>query len=428
MSSPDPSYDSFAFDPDDDQWNPYDDSSQRQTQTNEETNELKFCQLSNWESKKTYDDSYIHYTIEWKMTVNNRAIMPKDTLQDMVLAPADSWKHVLKTKLEESVQQQNRSLELNFISVVVSVTQRKEPPLSKVFPKTSIDWAVIESQLVAWSKFYRAGKKLKLNLSFDYVDATNTSLRRGDKRGHSSTTRQMLATGALQADAEQHSSRQSLVWRHVYKTMRCAGSPCEKGPHCWVDPVGKKHYKLYTPHLTDIVEYVQNGHKLETHDDVPKDIREQLYAEERQALERHKKATRTSAASLPPINITMLPAPSHQTSNVVSSPAGTTALDIPSKSTPIVHLDIPGFLDVQVEEYCAWQESRFKRPSLKVEYKKACDVIIGDAMDLGLIRQDPNPDFLTEKGVLLGVAKHIVGDIDYWVKNVKRARTEEQLD
>jgi hypothetical protein len=73
------------------------------------------------------------------MTVNNRAIMPKDTLQDMVLAPANSWEHVLKTKLEDSVQKQNRSLESNFTSVVVSVTQRKEPPLSKVFPKTSID-------------------------------------------------------------------------------------------------------------------------------------------------------------------------------------------------------------------------------------------------------------------------------------------------
>jgi hypothetical protein len=158
---------------------------------------------------------------------------------------------------------------------------------------------------------------------------------------------------------------------------------------------------------------MQKGHKVETHADLPKNVREELYAEERQALERRKKTTRTSAANHPPINITMLPAPSHQTSNVVSSPAETPAPDMSSKTTLIIHLDIPGFLDVHVEEYCAWQESRFKRPSLKVEYKKATDVIIRDAMDLGLIRQDPNPDFLTKKGVLSGVAKHIVGDIDY---------------
>ena len=83
MSSPNPSHDSFAFDPYD-QWDPYDDSSQRQTQTNE----LKFCQLPNWDSERTYNESYIHYSIEWKVTVNNRAIMPKDTGQDIVLAPA----------------------------------------------------------------------------------------------------------------------------------------------------------------------------------------------------------------------------------------------------------------------------------------------------------------------------------------------------
>ena len=66
MSSPDPSHDSFAFDPYDDQWDPYDDSSQRQTQADE----LKLCQLPNWDSERTYDDDppvYIHYSIEWKL-------------------------------------------------------------------------------------------------------------------------------------------------------------------------------------------------------------------------------------------------------------------------------------------------------------------------------------------------------------------------
>jgi hypothetical protein len=104
MSSPDPSHDSFASDLYD-QWDPYDDPSQRQTQTNEKTNELKFCQLSDWDSERTYNESYIHYSIEWKVTVNNRAIMPKDTEQDIVLAPAAFWQHSLKPKLEDSVRE-----------------------------------------------------------------------------------------------------------------------------------------------------------------------------------------------------------------------------------------------------------------------------------------------------------------------------------
>jgi hypothetical protein len=46
-------------------------------------------------------------------------------------------------------------------------------------------------------------------------------------------------------------------------------------------------------------------------------------------------------------------------------------------------------------------------------------------MDLGLMRQNPNPDFLIKKGVKRRIAEHLVGDIDYWVEKVKRARTEE---
>jgi hypothetical protein len=135
MSSPDPSQNSFAFDQDDDQWDPYDDFSQQPTQTNE----LKFCQLSDWDSEKTYDESYISYTIEWKMTVNNRAKTPKHTEQNIVLALAAYWQHFLQPKLEGSVRRQNRSLKSDFTSVVVSVTQRKEPDLTKVFDKTNID-------------------------------------------------------------------------------------------------------------------------------------------------------------------------------------------------------------------------------------------------------------------------------------------------
>lgn len=53
-------------------------------------------QLTDWDDERTYDEdprSYtdIHYTIEWKVTVNNRA-MPKDTEQDVVLARAPYWR------------------------------------------------------------------------------------------------------------------------------------------------------------------------------------------------------------------------------------------------------------------------------------------------------------------------------------------------
>ncbi len=366
------------------------------------------------------------------MTVNNRAKTPKHTKQNIVLALAAYWQHFLQPKLEGSVRRQNRSLKSDFTSVVVSVTQRKELDLTKVFDKTNIDWAVIERQLLAWSELYHVGKKFRVNLSFNYVDSSHsstTSLGRVDKRGASSTTRQMLAEGAAQLDAEYASTRHPPIWQHVYNLMHCPGSPCHLGPHYWVDPVGKKHYKLNSHHLKSLIIHMQDGHTLETHDDVPQKIRDELYAEEQQSLKRHQKATRTSNASHPPITITnVLPAPHYQTSHLVSSLAGTPAPDMPSKSTPIDRLNIPSPRDKAVEDYCAWQKSQVMKPALKVEYQKACDVIIEDGMDLELIRWDPNPDFLIKRGVKKGIAEHVVGDIDYWVKKYKRAETEEYLE
>ncbi|KUJ09428.1 uncharacterized protein LY89DRAFT_788283, partial [Mollisia scopiformis] len=60
------------------QWDPYDDTSQQRTQTNN----LKLCQFPDWDSEGTYDDDppiYIHYSIVWKVTRNKRAVVGPDT-------------------------------------------------------------------------------------------------------------------------------------------------------------------------------------------------------------------------------------------------------------------------------------------------------------------------------------------------------------
>src|SRR6266536_1520762 len=103
------------------------------------------------------------------------------------------------------------------------------------------------------------------------------------------------------------------------------------------------------------------SHTLETHDDIPANIREELYAEEQKSLERYQKAS-GSAATPPAIHITnVLPPPSGPTSHLVSL-AGTLVPDMPSRHTPTDCLNIPGFRDDTVKEYCAWQESQVKEP------------------------------------------------------------------
>jgi hypothetical protein len=106
--------------------------------------------------------------------------MPKDTEQDVVLAPSDYWEHFLEPKLETFLHKKNRPLRAENTTVVVSITARSTPPLVKLFDDIKIDWAVIERQFIAWGELCRAGKKLKLTLLFNYVDtslSTTTSVR-----------------------------------------------------------------------------------------------------------------------------------------------------------------------------------------------------------------------------------------------------------
>lgn len=85
--------------------------------------------------------------------------------------------------------------------------------------------------------------------------------------------------------------------------MRCPG-PCDRGPHCWIDPDGKKHYRMRAPHFRSLIEYVTKGGILETHDDLPSEVRNQLYAEDQQRQDRKAKDIVSSPMGIPPINIT----------------------------------------------------------------------------------------------------------------------------
>jgi hypothetical protein len=93
MSSPVPSDDTDPYEP----WDPFEFSSQKNTQANK----LELCRYADWDPDRTHDEDppiYIHYSIEWKIAVNNRAIMPKDTEHDLVLEPAAYWDHFLEAK------------------------------------------------------------------------------------------------------------------------------------------------------------------------------------------------------------------------------------------------------------------------------------------------------------------------------------------
>jgi hypothetical protein len=257
--------------------------------TESDPNRLGFLPVAEWDEYNSYEEDVptrLHYSIEWKVVVNNR-MLSKDTEQDIVLAPAAYWRFCLKAKVEKLLGKKlphGRHVKYDDTSVVASVNDRSERDLTKRFDDMDIEWSVVERQLIRWGELFRAGKKLRVDLSFNYIELappSSAARNRGNKRG-SSATQRMLADRASQLDAEQQTSASPSVWREVYALMRCPGPPCNRGPHCWRDPFGKKHYKLQTHHLRALIQLVEEGHVLHTHNDVPEDIREQLYAEEDQ--------------------------------------------------------------------------------------------------------------------------------------------------
>ena len=311
-------------------------------------------------------------------------------------------------KLSARKLPQNKCFSADETIVVVSVTDRIERDVNKRFDDLDIDWKILEKQLETWSPLLRVGKRLRINISFKYRETGDTAMastRQGTKRGYS---QYMLAERAMQLDAEEDAAGQPSIWRDVYNLMRCPRPPCSLGPYCWRDNVGKKHYKLKTHHLRSLIRHVEEGGVLETHDDVPNDIREQLYAEEQQDVERQRKRRASTIASLPPINIT----------NVLPSQTPTSSIEmVPSK--PSSPLEILGQLDVAVRKYSEWQCSRVINKSLKMEYQKVYQMTLAEGLDLELIYEEQNAQFYIDKGIKIGIAQRFVRDIKRWAKQYK---------
>ena len=383
-----------------------------------------FIQGSEWDYGRADGEdqpTFIQYMIEWRVTLNNR-VVAKDTEQDLALTPRSYWQDI-KQKAENVLCRKiarNRRVRLDDTTVVVSVNDRSQRDLTKRFERTDIDWTAIQRQLMLWETLFHQGKKLRLCISINYLDSDESSSGT-DKRGQTSVTRRMLNAREAEIDAEQCSGQPS-AWRDVYRVMRCPGAPCRlDSQYCWQDPSGKKHYKLRTHHLRKLVRYVEKeGGVIETHDDVPDTIREQLYAEEQQRLERRQKAPgHPATASTAPININILPAQPSQPVTVTSSANA----DIASpRTSPNKTIEIPGPLEVAVEEYTAWQLSRVSTESFRENVRKARDVTLENCLDLKQIYYDQDPNFFIGQGVKIGVARRFVSEISDWVKEYELNR------
>jgi hypothetical protein len=155
---------------------------------------------------------------------------------------------------------------------------------------------------------------------------------------------------------------------------------------------------------------------LQSHDDVPEDIRQQLYAEEQQKMQKKRAVTTKSPGVIPSINIT----------NVMPGSTAQTPLPHPNVAMPdtvlplaapvTCQLRIPGLRDVAVTDYCVWQQSQVRHESLKAEFRKARDAVLLEGLDLEQVHEDQDSEFLMKKGVKRGIARRFIRDIEVWAK------------
>ncbi|KAF5611248.1 hypothetical protein F25303_14494, partial [Fusarium sp. NRRL 25303] len=213
--------------------------------------------------------------------INSRGLT-NDTEQDRVLAPGAFWDTTLKDKVDKLLRQKTprgKKYVPEETIIVVSVTDRGERDLTKRFDEFNIDWQMAEEQLCKWSPLFRAGKKLRIDISFickEEPQGSRVVQQQSGGRG-SATARQLAQRDQLLGTQE--AAGQPRVWKDVYDLMRCNGNLCQ-GSYCYVDEQ-RKHMGLNTSILTKMVEYAEQGNELRTHRDVPPYILDMIYEKER---------------------------------------------------------------------------------------------------------------------------------------------------
>lgn len=136
--------------------------------------------------------------------------------QDLVLAPRFHWRLFLQPKLKELVQKYpHRKLESDDTSVVVSATRQKG--LTLTFDGTDIDWTSIKKQLFDWGDLSLAGKKLRLVISFNYMENAPASTVSGRTIAHE--TLRLLSSGCFKNETDR-----SMLKKEVYTLKRFPGS------------------------------------------------------------------------------------------------------------------------------------------------------------------------------------------------------------
>ncbi|KAH8435047.1 uncharacterized protein LDX57_012676 [Aspergillus melleus] len=380
--------------------------------------QLGFLPFSLWEKSVDYAEQppkYVCYTIAWKLVLNRKTV-GKVTEEDLVVAPSEYWEESLKVDADvmlRTKKKRHKRVRSEGTDITVSVDDRSQKDFEKFYP-SDINWTLVEKQLCKWSNLLRIGKKISVTIALNYRydddvndGSTTSASRRVEKRGRESRTKRMLAEREECINAEEESTGRASTWSLVYERMRCQVRSCPlKSDWCWEDPQDKKHYKLRGPHLERLIDYVDGGGSLESHEDVPDDVRRDVVLES-QIGRKSKKVDNlpTTGAPYPPININLMSAETACASTITPSPPR-----FPPNGCP----HIPRPREQAVRDYCKWLESRVTEEAYKADFRRICEVILENHLDLELIFEEPDSGFFIQQGIKLGTARRFLRDIHEW--------------
>jgi hypothetical protein len=384
-----------------------------------QSDQLSFLPLAEWDEDIDYDEPsprYIRYTIAWKLMLNRKKV-GSVTEKGLVIAPRNYSTKVLKPAVEEMLQMKKKNgqrVRSEGTAVTVKAGDRSQQNL-ELFCAATIDWNSVEKQLRKWSNLVRMGKTLTIDIVFHYRGDDEVP-QKVEKRGRVSATSRMLAERQRRINIEEDITERPATWDLVYGLMRCDVRSCpHKCDWCWEDPQDKKHYKLRALHLERLIDYVDGGGCLDTHDDVPNDIRRDLVLESQKGR-KSRKTDVTNGPSYPSTIINVLPAQNGSTPIVSSS-----LHNAPSDEQVI----ITGPREVAVREYCEWLESRATDEAYKAGFRKICQVTLDNHLDLELILEDPDSGFFVERGIQIGTARRFLRDINEWATVMKPNGTDQ---
>ena len=262
-----------------------------------------------------------------------------DTKTDLVLSPTEYFNAHLRKRIKTIQRKKGfdvKALRVEDIDIKMIVEQRAVPDIVRQFDTIDAAMQAVKKQIARWWDLY-PNKRQSYHVTLNYVQ-TNQSVmdpkgRQRPKQG-TSATRGMHVERAAHLQAEKAASGHPADWPEMYDLFYCRSGCDNNGHYCLSD--GKTHFLLETQHMQSIVEYKQNGGKIESHADVPYYIRKQLVSVQSKRRKKKLRARFDASAGTPGL------AEQHRTS-VPDDPnlAGTSRFTLgPSKPSSVIALPL----------------------------------------------------------------------------------------